>query len=148
MDDCKLRCAEAALLHVPESYRTIGASDLTAVANGHHFHRGMHLGWAWGENEHGCFLDFLSEHRMAGMSAARFFGDGSSEPIETPAEFRISVIDPDEDAELERAYVERNRASYGDLRERGLLPPVGANLGSQDINEYLRSDEDHSPSEK
>ena len=140
MEDDKLRCAEAALTTVPADYRTVGAAELVAEQNGHHFHRGMHMGWVWGHDEsHECFLDFLSEHRMAGMRADRWFPDGRSESIATPAEFRIVVQDPAEDAELERAYVEQNRAAYDDLRQRGLLPRFGENVGSQDINEYLRT---------
>lgn len=45
--------------------------------------------------------------------------------------------DAAKDAEIERRFYERNRAAYEWLRARGLLPPEGANLGSQDINEFL-----------
>lgn len=139
MNSDRLRCAEAALRHVPEDYRTIGAGDLVAQENGHHFHRGMHIGWVWGDNGRGGFLDLLSEHRMAGMHAERYFPDGTSEAIETPAEFRAVDSDPLKDAELQRAYFERNQAAYQSLRARGLLPPAGTNVGSQDINEFLQS---------
>ena len=76
---------------------------------------------------------------MAGIAADRFWQDGEREGIPAPAEFRRSSPDPDEDARLERDYVEYNRRAYADLRERGLLPPAGQNVGSQDSNEYLRT---------
>ncbi len=42
-------------------------------------------------------------------------------------------------------YVEHNRRVYAELRERGLLPPVGENLPAHDINEYLRSGGEDDP---
>ena len=138
MSDERLRCAEAALRQVPEDYRIVDAADVTGQERGHSFHRGMHIGWAWGEDERGrpC-LDFLSEHRHPGMHAVRYYLDGRTEPIPTPASMRVVSEDPAEDAEIEREFVESNRAAYADLRGRGLLPPEGENVGSQDINEYL-----------
>lgn len=98
----------------------------------------MHIGWAWGEDEHGrSYLDFLSEHRHPGMQAGRYFTDGRTEPIATPASMRAVSSDPAEDAEMERQFFESNRAAYADLRDRGLLPAEGENVGSQEINEYL-----------
>jgi uracil-DNA glycosylase len=38
---------------------------------------------------------------------------------------------------IEREFLKSNRAAYADLRDRGLLPPEGETVGSQDINEYL-----------
>jgi hypothetical protein len=137
MDPDKRRCAEAALRTVPAEYVAVTSEAVAAVDNGHSFHRGMHIGWAWGEDRRGLFLDFLSEHRMAGMSAERFYADGNSEHLETPASMHQVTGDPAQDAELERRFFERNQAAYERLRARGLLPPEGANLGSQDINEFL-----------
>ena len=74
---------------------------------------------------------------MAGMSAERFHADGTSERLETPASMHQVTGDAAKDAETERRFFERNRAAYEWLRARGLLPPEGANLGSQDINEFL-----------
>lgn len=100
--------------------------------------RGMHIGWAWGEDERSrTYLDFLSEHRHPGMQAQRYFADGRMEPIAVPASMRAVSSDPAEDAEIEREFFESNRAAYADLRDRGLLPPGGENVGSQDIDEYL-----------
>ena len=62
---------------------------------------------------------------------------GATEPIAVPAEARTVSPDPAEDAKLEQEFLEQNRAAYEELRDRGLLPPQGANLVSQDINEYL-----------
>lgn len=123
---------------MPEDYRTVDAGDVVGRERGHSFHRGMHIGWAWGEDERGRpYLDFLSEHRHPGMHAERYFTDGRTEPIATPASLRVVSPDPAEDAEIERKFFESNRAAYADLRDRGLLPPAGENVGSQDINEYL-----------
>lgn len=138
MSDERLQCAEAALRSVPAAYRTVGATDVAGHERGHSFHRGMHIGWAWGEDERGRpYLDFLSEHRHPGMQAQRHFTDGGTEPITTPGSMREVSSDPAEDAEIEREYFESNRAAYADLRDRGLLPPAGENVGSQEINEYL-----------
>jgi hypothetical protein len=137
MDPDKLRCAEAALRTVPAEYVAVTSEAVAAVDNGHSFHRGMHVGWAWAEDRRGWLLDFLSEHRMAGMSAERFHADGTSEHLETPASMHQVTGDAAKDAEIERRFFERNRAAYEWLRARGLLPPEGANFGSQDINEFL-----------
>lgn len=140
MNEERLRCAQTALRQVPEDYRTVDASDVVGQARGHSFHHGMHVGWAWGADERGQdYLDFLSEHRHPGMQAERYFADGRTEPIRTPASMRAVSPDPAEDAELQRRFSEANREAYADLRRRGLLPPVGENLMSQDINEYLNS---------
>ena len=138
MEDERLRCAESALRQVPEDYRKVDAADVARQPRGHSFHRGMHIGWVWGEDERGRpYLDLLSEHRHPGMQADRYFPGGRREPIATPASMRVVSPDPAEDAELERQFFERNRAAYADLRDRGLLPPPGKNVGSQEINEYL-----------
>lgn len=134
-----------ALGTVPADYLAITPDVLTAVDNGHSFHRGMHVGWAWGEDRQGWFLDFLSEHRMAEMSAERFYADGSSKHLETPASMHQVTGDPAQDAEIDRRFFERTRAAYDWLRARGLLPAEGANLGSQDINEFLLKGGDAEP---
>ena len=137
MQDDRLRCAGAALRRVPEDYRTFSARELVAEENGHHFYRGLHIGWAWGENERGTFLDFLSEHRMVGMQAERIYPDGTTESIETPASMHLVTGDPEQDTEIERKFFDRNNTVYKNLRQRGLLPEHGANVGSQVVNEFL-----------
>lgn len=132
------RCAEAALRQVPEDYRKVDAADIAREERGRSFHQGMYIGWSWGTDERGQeYLDFLSEHRHPGMFAERYFLDGRTEPIETPASMRAVSTDPAEDAERQRRFFLRNQAAYADLRARGLLPPEGENLASQGINEYL-----------
>ena len=141
MGDERTACAEAALRteRGPRGWG-ISVGDLLSQENGHHFFEGWHIGWKWGVDEDGrTFLDLLSEHRHPGMSASRYFSDGTSEAFDTPGEFRLMGKTPEEDAELERSYFEYNRQAYAGLRERGLLPPPSANLRSQDINEFLRS---------
>lgn len=139
MNDKRVRCAEAALENLPRDYLLVSPQDLAAQESGHSFHKGLHIGWAWGEDKRSgrVFLDFLDEHRMSGTSASRYFADGSSESLPTPATFRQTVADPVEDAKLEAAFFERNKKAYEYLRDRGLLPPEGENLFSQDLNEFL-----------
>jgi hypothetical protein len=140
MDKARRACARAALAPIGKKYKAVTVADVIAQDMGHAFHHGMHLGWAWGQDDTGAvYLDFLSEHRMTDMAALRFFADGSFERIETPWTFRRIADDPEEDKELKRQYAERNARIYADLRARGLLPPLGENLGSQDMNEILRS---------
>jgi hypothetical protein len=138
MDDGRLRCAELAVRRVPEDYRTVEATDLAGQERGRSFHRGMYIGWAWGVDERGrIYLDFLFEHPHPGMAAERYFADGRIESIAVPAGARTTSSDPAEDAKLEQEFLERNRAAYAGLRDRGLMPEQGANLVSQDISEYL-----------
>lgn len=140
MDDDRLACASAALSTIHEKFRAMTEAEMAAEDNGHAFRHGMHLGWVWGRDETGrVYLDFLSEHRMSGMGAERYFADGTSEAIEVPREGYRVTGDPGKDAESEQRYIEQNQRVYAELRERGLLPPAGANLPSQDINEFLRS---------
>lgn len=138
MNDERLGCAETALRLVPADYRKVDAADVAGQERGHSLHHGMHISWAWGQDERGrSYLDFLSEHRHPGMHAARYFTDGRTEPIATPASMRAVSADPAQDAQIEQEFFESNRAAYADLCVRGLLPPEGQNIGSRDINEYL-----------
>lgn len=141
VDDVRTKIALSALASLPQAASgVVSRTQLLADAGGHAYDRGLHIGWAWGRDASlGIFLDLLWEHRMAGIVACRYWQDGSTEAIPTPFEFRVCSADPDEDARLEREYNERNRRLYADLRGRGLLPPIGENLGSQDLNEYLRT---------
>ncbi|GHJ59555.1 hypothetical protein NOK12_20730 [Nocardioides sp. OK12] len=124
MDADRLRCAEQALRSVPEDYRQVDGTEVASRERGQSRHRGMYIGWVWGQDGQGRhFLDLLSDHRHPGMLATRYFTSGDTEPIEVPASMRAASADPVEDAELERRYFARNRAAYADLRERGLLPP-------------------------
>jgi hypothetical protein len=135
----KTACAVEALRDFEVTWN-LSVSDLIAVENGHHFYRGWHIGWVWGSDEvDGCHLDFLSEHRMAGFDIARIAPNGVRTRIHAPKECRRIGATPEEDARLEREFHEHNRRTYADLRRRGLLPPFGANLGSQVINEVLIS---------
>lgn len=139
MPDDRTQCALEVLSQYGE-YWALSLSDLVGVENGHHFYRGWHVGWVWGsDDEHPCFLDILSEHRLAGMDAKRVFPDGATEPIEIPWAFRLVGQTPEEHERLAQEFFEHNRRAYADLRERGLLPAEGANIGSQDINEFLNS---------
>jgi hypothetical protein len=105
MNPDRLGCAEAALRTVPEEYLAVTPEVVAVVDNGHSFHRGMHVGWAWAETRRGWFLDFLSEHRMAGLSAERFHADGTSGHLETPASMHQVTGDAAKDAEIERRFL-------------------------------------------
>ena len=50
MNPDRLRCAEAALRTVPAEYLSVTPEAVAIVDNGHSFHRGMHVGWAWAED--------------------------------------------------------------------------------------------------
>jgi hypothetical protein len=133
MNKDRLRCAEAALatIPMPERYLRLEAAQLVDQEGGHDFHNGAHMGWAWGEDaERGVFLDFLWEHRMTNLRASRFFADGSHEGLPAPVEMYP--------VHEERKYMKINNDAYDFLRKRGLLPPFGENLVSQDVNEFLR----------
>ena len=99
----------------------------------------MHIGWAWGEADGNWYLDFLAEHRMMGMLATRLFADGSLENLGTPRTFLPVTGDPEKDKLAEIKFYKHNRQTYKFLRDRGLLPPIGQNIGSQDMNEVLVS---------
>jgi hypothetical protein len=62
MNADRLRCAEAALRTVPDNCVSVTPEAVALVDNGHSFHRGMHIGWAWAQDRRGWFLDFLAEH--------------------------------------------------------------------------------------
>lgn len=113
------------------------------VENGHLLAKGWHVGWVWGTDGALVFLDVLTEHRHPGSYGARFRSDGTTGSFPVPSTGRLASADPDEDARLEREFVEEQRAIVDDLRSRGLLPPSGQNQLSLEINERLRTDRLH-----
>lgn len=136
-----MQCAKAALATVEPGGFIVSAADLAAQEQGHRIHDGLRLGWAWGADERGRpFLDFLSEARLTGMAADRYFPDGGAEPLPTPTSTRSTVSNAVEDARLEANFVARNEEAYEFLRNRGLLPPVDENVPSQDHKEVLTFD--------
>ncbi|QDQ98158.1 hypothetical protein [Tomitella fengzijianii] len=140
MNEPRIACATAALAPIPEDYCAVTASEVAAQENGHSFHRALHIGWAWGVDESGReYLDLLWEHRHPGTHADRYFADGTTEGIAVPFRGYPMAEDPAENAERERWYLAENRRIYADLRGRGLLPDAGANVPSQDINEFLQT---------
>jgi hypothetical protein len=137
MDDARLRCAETALRQVPEDYRTVEAADVAGQERGQGFHQGMHIGWAWGQDERGRpYLDFLSEHRHPGMRAERYFITAERHRSQLPPLCeqcrRIPAKTPRSSGSFSRA-IELLRGSAGPRP----LPAEGENVGSQDIHEYL-----------
>jgi len=107
--------------------------------NGHSYSDyGWHIGWAWTTDESGDLcLDVLREHRMSGASVTRFRADAEPESLDAPSTMRLASEDPVEDARLEEEFTARQRRIVDDLRARGLLPPIGANIPLHDINELL-----------
>jgi hypothetical protein len=109
--------------------------------NGHIFEQGWHIGYVWGEENGEEYLEVLSQHRMTDDSRVRLWASGRDERLPVPGG---PVLLPPEatDADIERVMAEsaeRNRALYRELRDRGLLPPEGGNLGAMEINEFLAS---------
>ncbi len=140
MDDPRISCATAALAPIPPRYCAVTPEEVAARENGHSFHRALHIGWAWGEDETGReYLELLWEHRMTSTRAHRFYADGTTESIAVPFLGYPMAEDPVENAEREQWYLAENRRIYADLRARGLLPDPGGNVPSQDINEFLQS---------
>lgn len=136
MNNGRERCASHALGGDGEIWG-LTTADLVAVANGHHFHRGWHIGWTWSNDPENEYIDILSEHRLTDMTARRIFPDGAERYLETPHGFRLAGGTPEEDRRLERECLDHNSHAYAALRESGLLPAFGTNLGSQDMNEFL-----------
>jgi hypothetical protein len=118
--------------------------DVAARAGGHIFERGWHIGYAWGSEQGEEYLEVLAQHRLTNDEHFRVFASGRVEGLPAPAELYSWGPDATESDKREagRAYVERNQRIYADLREKGLLPPLGHNLPAHEINEHLRSDAD------
>lgn len=108
---------------------------------GHLFEKGWHLGFVWDEEGGEEYLEILAQHRMTNDRHYRVWASGPFESLEAPRE-SMTIPHGADAAELERhtrEYHEENARIYARLRERGLLPPEGANLPAHDINEHLRS---------
>lgn len=130
----------AAIASQPKSAQGLLTRDrVLASAIDHVFGHGWHIGWVWGSERTRGFLDVISEHRMTSAWVTRFWLDGEEESLPAPGSMRMSSDDPDEDARLEREFVERQRTVVDDLRRRGLLLPLGESLPALDINEVLRT---------
>jgi hypothetical protein len=117
------------------------AASVASRTAGHIFERGWHIGYLWGHKGDDEYLEVLAQHRMTNDRHFRVFASGRVEDLPTADGFCLHQPDATtaERSQAERESVERNRRVYADLRERGLLPPAGKNLGAHDINEYLRS---------
>jgi hypothetical protein len=109
---------------------------------GHIFQRGWHVGYIWGEEDGEEYFEYLAQHRMmAGDDHIRVWASGREEgfesaggPIVLPRGASKAEI-----TKLEHEHADRSRAISAQLREKGLLPPAGENLGAVDINEFLHS---------
>src|SRR6266516_1653661 len=108
---------------------------------GHIFEKGWHIGYIWGEEDGEEYLEGLAQHRMTDDSRVRMWASGCEDFLPAPSGM---IVIPREATEteikqLEGDSAERNRTLYGELRDRGLLPPEGGNLGAMEINEFLTS---------
>jgi hypothetical protein len=115
--------------------------DVAARSAGHIFEHGWHIGYVWGSDQGEEYLEVLAQHRMTNDEHFRVFASGRVEDLPAPAEsymYGPNATEADK-RKAEREYVERNERIYAELRERGLLPPLGHNLPAHEINEYLRS---------
>jgi hypothetical protein len=109
--------------------------------SGHIFEQGWHIGYVWGEKDGEEYLEVLAQHRMTNDTRVRMWASGREDSL--PAPGGMIILQPGAtDTEIEQLTAESadyNRALYQDLRERGLLPPEGRNLGAMEINELLIS---------
>jgi hypothetical protein len=109
---------------------------------GHIFHHGWHIGYVWGEEDGEEYFEYLAQHRMmAGADHMRVWASGREEGLEIADGFIVLPrgTSKAEIARLEHEHAARSRVISAELREKGLLPPVGENLGALDINEFLHS---------
>jgi hypothetical protein len=115
--------------------------SVTARAPGHIFEHGWHIGYIWGTEKGENYLEVLAQHRMTDDEHFRVFASGRVEDLPAPATFYSYGPDAtdQEKAQAKREYVEYNRRIHDQLRDVGLLPPLGENLPAHEINEYLRS---------
>jgi hypothetical protein len=123
---------------------TLPSRDIALRAAGHIFERGWHIYYVWGTDDGEEYLEVLAQHRMTNDRHFRVFASGRAEYLPAPAEFYSygpEATEAKKDA-AKREYFEHNRRVYSDLRERGLLPPLGRNLVSHELNEYLRAGSD------
>jgi hypothetical protein len=109
---------------------------------GHIFQQGWHIGYIWGEENGEEYFEYLAQHRMmAGADHSRVWASGREEGLEIadgPILLPRGATDA-EIAQIEHEHAARSRAISAELREKGLLPPVGENLGALEINEFLHS---------
>lgn len=116
----------------------------TAVAKregGHLYEAGWHIGFLWGEDEGGLFLEYLAQHRMTDDRHVRIYADGREEWLEA-ASGLIGLpagCSAEERRRIEAEAAAKRRRIYRELREKGLLPPHGQNLPALGINEALQS---------
>ena len=106
---------------------------------GHIYERGWHIGYQWGERDDEEYLDVLSQHRMTSDDVERIWASGRVEALDAVSTMMVipEGAAPEERAEAERRFFERNRTVAADLRERGLLPIEGHNLPAHEVNEHL-----------
>jgi hypothetical protein len=109
---------------------------------GHLFEAGWHIGWVFGEAEGEEYVEVLTEHRHPGMDRFRIYASGRTESLDVPTSLMLYPQDERERKRIEREFFERNRRLYAELRQRGLLPPGGENLASQEISEHLSTSPD------
>jgi hypothetical protein len=120
---------------------SLPAESVAERRGGHIYAAGLHVGYAWGVERAEEYVEVLAQDRLTNDSRFRIFASGRLEELPAPGPSWSHGPDATE-AEIrtaEAAFVERNRRIYAELRERGLLPPAGANLPTHEINEYLRS---------
>jgi serine/threonine protein phosphatase PrpC len=120
---------------------TLPAADVAERRPGHIFRAGWHIGYVWGDDENGIYLEYLSQHRMTSDSRRRIYESGHVEQIELPSTLVPYPDDPAERARINQESAREHREANTELRDLGLLPPAGTNQPAIEINEYLRSRE-------
>ena len=108
---------------------------------GHIFEKGWHIGYVWGDEDGEEYLELLVQHMAMDDAHVRWWASGREEQMPAPSEW--IMIPPDVTAgemqKLESGSAESNQQVYQELRERGLLPPEGDNLGLMEVNEFVNS---------
>lgn len=120
---------------------TLPADDVRERRGGHIFSSGWHIGYVWGAAGNDEYLEILAQHRMTNDRHTRIYESGRIDELPAAHDFFSHPQDaaPEQIATAEREYFAHNARVNAELRARGLLPPVGANLPALEMNEQLRS---------
>jgi hypothetical protein len=120
---------------------TLPSDAVARRAPGHLFEKGWHIGFIWGANEQGEYLEFLAQHRMTNDRRQRVYASGEVNVMPVPVPMYVVPADatPEQEAEIASRHAREYRRESEKLRELGLLPPAGENRIDLEINEILRS---------
>lgn len=120
---------------------TLPSNAVARRAPGHLFEKGWHIGFIWGADEQGEYLEFLAQHRMTNDRRQRVYATGEVKDMPVPVPMYVipAHATPEQQAEIAKRHRTSYRRESQKLRELGLLPPAGQNLIALEIAEVLRS---------